>query len=371
MDLKWPILLLPVAIAAGAMLWLAFRRSQYGWQGKLPYLARSFRLTELPEYRRAIRLRNRLSVAALVLSIVAVTTLVGATLRPTRSYHPPHPGSDTPHVDIMLCIGPLFGLQFADETGLVPLLTTLRDNIATFVNQRVGMTHEFYRNFPVTADHQSVLERMDTIISTAKAYTDIKAKHSYGYSSVNTDSYERETYGSAANVVDTLATCAMGLPSVGSDNGRGKMIVFIGGTEVDGDPEAPSSGSADQVIYNKDTLGQIMKDARIQVNAIVPRKVPGPIGFVEKLIADTGGQQIQYTEVDDIEAKRTVRHLENQQEEFNRAVAAILAKPPASQLDAVQRDASRPFRWDVPDILLQIALIAAVGVAACRLGMRL
>jgi Ca-activated chloride channel homolog len=369
MEMRWPLLLVPIAVAVAALVWFAFRRSHYGWQGKLPYLARSFRITELPEYRRAIRLHNRLSIAALILSIITVATLLFAIPRPTRTYHPQN-GSNTPHVDIMLCFGPLFGLQFAYDTGLVALLTSLRGQIANFQNQRIGMTHEFYRNFPVTADHQSALERMDAILASAKAYTDAFAKHSYDHSGVNTDPFERDSYDPRANIVDTLAACAMGLPSVGKDNGRARMIIYVGNTRLDDDPES-SNGVAAPSIYSKVLLEGTMKAGHIQVNAIVPDKGIRPMGYVERLIKDTGGQQFQYTEVDDITAKATPRHLENQKGEFNRAVNAILASPPASELDAAEHEAMRPFRWDIPDLLLQFALITAVGLAACRFGMRL
>jgi hypothetical protein len=369
MDMRWPLLLVPIAVAVGALVWFAFRRSHYGWQGKLPYLARSFRITELPEYRRAIRLHNRLSVAALVLSLITVAALLFAVPRPTRTYHPQN-GSNTPHVDVMLCFGPLFGLQFADETGLVPLLTTLRSQVATFENQRIGMTHEFYRIFPVTADHQAAVERMDAIIATAKARIDAFAKHAYDQPGVHADLFERDSYNPQANVVDTLAACALGLPSVGKDNGRARMIIYVGNTRLDDDPES-AGGGATQSIYSKGLLEGTVKAGHVQVNAIVPDKGIGPMGYVERLIKDTGGQKFQYTEVDDITAKATPRHLENENGEFNRAVNAILAAPPASQLDAAQQEAMRPFRWDVPDLLLQFALVAAIGLAACRFGMRL
>jgi hypothetical protein len=369
MDMRWPLLLVPIAVAVAALVWLAFRRSHYGWQGKLPYLARSFRITELPEYRRAIRLHNRLSIVALVLSIITVAVLLLAVPRPTRTYHPQN-GSNTPHVDIMLCFGPLFALQSADETGLVPLLTTLRGQVATFENQRIGMTHDFYRIFPVTADHQAALERMDAIIATAKAHIDAFAKHDYGQPGVHEDLYERHS-DREADTIDTLAMCAMGLPSVGKDNGRGRMVIYIGPSLIADDPESAPGGTGQPSIYSKGALAETMKAAHIQVDAIVPTQTLGPMGFVEKLVKDTGGQQIQYTEVDDIETRSTPKHIENQKEEFNHAVNTILASPPDSKLDDAQREAMRPFRWDIPDLLLQLALIAAIGTAASRLGMRL
>lgn len=173
MDLKWPWLLIPMVAAIGAALWLARRRSHRGWQGELPLLARSFRLTELPEYQRAIRLHQRLSAAALVFAIVVVTALLGSTLRPTYTYHPQPADPDTPFVDIMLCFAPFFGMYSAGELGMVPLMTDLRAQVNEFGNQRIGMTTEFYRAFPVTADRRWVSERLGEIIDvTQKAVKD-------------------------------------------------------------------------------------------------------------------------------------------------------------------------------------------------------
>lgn len=373
MDLRWPILLIPIAAAIGIAVWLARRESRRGWQGELPLLARAFRLTELPEYRRALRLHQRLTAAALVLAIVAVTALLAATVRPTRVYEPRPAGSDTPYVDIMLCFGPLFSLQFADGLGLVPLMTDLREKVDGFGNQRIGMTNEYYRVFPVTADHPWVSQRMGEITDLATSYIDSE-DFTTRYQ-LDTALFERQSYSSLArpNVVDTLAMCAMGLPAAGADNGRGKMIVFIGDTRLNDDPGRGNGGSLDPRMYSKTTLEKTIKAAGIQVNAIVPDPITGPIGFVEQLISDTGGQQLLYTEVGGLTARGPVppKHVENQKAELAGAVDKIFSHPPQAALDEARRQAMQPFDWDVPDLLLQIALVAVIGVAACRLGMRL
>ena len=161
----------------------------------------------------------------------------------------------------------------------------------------------------------------------------------------------------------------MGFPAVGYDNGRGKQIVYIGDPQIDEDPG--NNRPVPQRIYSTSLLEKTVKNAGIQVNAIVPGDVHGAIGFVEKLISDTGGQQIMYTEVGGIAgvmAEATPKHLENQKEEMNSAVDKILSNPPPSALDTARQESMHPFRWDVPDILLQISLLAALGLAACRLG---
>jgi hypothetical protein len=368
MGLKWPILLLPILIGVGVAVWYARRRTHHGWQGELPYLARSFRLTELPEYRRALRLHERLSVAALVLSIVVVSTLALATLRPTRTYENKPPGSDTPHVDIMLCFGEWTDIMSADRFGLAPLMKTLREKVDAFGNQRIGMTQDFYRTFPVTGDHQWVSDRMTAIIDVVDELA--TAGNTFDTrQSLDTDVYERSS--TASNVVDTLAMCTIGLPAAGADNGRARQIIYIGRTQLPDDPGLRDARSEER-IYSKETLDEVVKAARVQVNAIVPDEVTGPMGFVEKLIGETGGQQMMYTdETTGLQSELSPAQLENQTEELAGAVDKILSNPPPSALDTAREQAVQSFQWDVPDFLLQLALIAAVGLAACRLGMRL
>jgi hypothetical protein len=219
-----------------------------------------------------------------------------------------------------------------------------------------------------------VSERLTSIVDLTDELVDAGNDFTKRYS-MNTDLFERTSYGATVrdmDPVDTLAMCAMGLPAVGSDNGRGKMIVYIGDPQIDEDPG--NNRPVPQRIYSTSLLEKTVKTAGIQVNAIVPGDVHGAIGFVEKLISDTGGQQLMYTEVGGIAgvmAESTPKHLENQKEELNSAVDKIFANPPPSALDTARQESMLPFRWDVPDILLQIGLLAALGLAACRLGMRL
>lgn len=367
--MRWPLLLVLVSIGVAVAALSAIRRSQYGWQGELPLLARSFRITQLPEYRRALRLHERLSAAALVASIIATAALIGAVVRPTWTYEPADV-DNTPHVDIMLCFAPKIDVRTSGGTGLVPLMAALRDDVNEFGNQRIGMTKSLYRSFPVTADNQWVSERFDAIIGLVD---EVLSAKDYGYLDriglFEPSPINRSQPTVQPTVLDTLAMCAMGLPAVGSDNGRGRMIVYIGNAEVPDDPGSYVSAPTGS-IFSKTALAETIKSAKIQVNAIVPDMVNQPTGFVEELVKDSGGQHIQYTELY-YDEKASQAKLDNQRDELATAVDKILAKPPASVLDNAQAETLRPFQWDVPDLLLQIALVAAIALAAFRLGMRL
>ncbi|WP_166907920.1 hypothetical protein [Mycobacterium sp. DL440] len=356
MDLKWPLLLLPIVAGIGVAVWYAMRRTRYGWQGELPYLARSYRLTTLPEYQRALRLHERLSVAALVMAIIAVFMLIGATVRPTKTYEPQLAGSDTPHVDIMLCFGPYYSITMSDGLAIDQLMTIFRDKVDGFGNQRIGMTKEFYRNFPVTSDLPWVSQRLGEIAKIAEAAS--SKDNSTARYSTDTELFDR--FSARGTINDTLAMCAMGLPAVGSDNGRGRAIVYVGDTK---------SYSDTVPTYSDAMLAGIVKDAKIQVNTIVPGTLTGEA--VDKLVKDSGGRQYLYTEVGGFNDEPTPKKIDNQQEELSSAVDKILSNPPQSTLDDERKEEQHPFQWDVPDLLLQIALIAAVALAAARLGMRL
>lgn len=363
MELKWPVVLLLAVLGIAALVVLARRRPRRP-QSELPYLARSFRLTELPEYRRAIRRYRRSAVAALALSAVLAIVLVLATARPVRTYTPHPPGGDTPFVDIMLCLGPDVSLFFGDdEKGVAALMNAMREQVDTFANQRFGLTHEFYRVIPVTADHRWVAQRLQAIADLAAAD---KAQRE----SMDLEIFERSGSGSGAqpNVVDTLAMCAMGLPSAGTENGRGRQIIYVGNTSVYSDP---GSTSPPKQIYDTDTLAKVVATAGIQVNTLVPTQLVGPKGFVEELVDSSGGQQVYYTDIDGYNTKPTPAHAKNLADEFDHALARILADPPPSALDTARQQEMRTFEWDVPDPLLRTALIAALCLAAARSGMRL
>jgi Ca-activated chloride channel homolog len=357
MDLKWPLLLLPIAAAIGVAVWYAMKHTRSGWQVELPYLARSYRLTTLPEYQRALRLHERISVAALVLAVVAVFMLIGATVRPTKTYQSQRTGSDNPHVDIMLCFGPDFTITSAASDGTVigNLMSIMREKVDGFDNQRIGLTKDFYRSFPVTSDLPWVSDRLDAIAEIAKGPS------GDGNFREKAQLFERTNILAVTNVNDTVASCAMGLPAVGSDNGRGRAIIYIGDTEY--------SRSAPP-IYSDEMLLEVIKDAGIQLNTIVPGTNPGE--FFDNVVKASGGHQYLFTRLGNGVGwdKPTPDKLANQKDELQSAVDKILSDPPPSVLDERSERRKPPFQWDVPDVLLQIALIAAVLLAATRLGMR-
>ena len=158
----------------------------------------------------------------------------------------------------------------------------------------------------------------------------------------------------------------MGLPAVGNDNGRGRMIIYFG------DPRYENVDDPDYA-YTGALVDKTIKAANIRVNAITMFRFVDPPGFVGKLAQSTGGRELQYTKVGSFlsDTKATPKQTGYQKEELAAALDQMLSNPPPSALDAARAKEPKSFQWDVPNILLQIALIAAVGLAACRLGMRL
>ena len=135
--------------------------------------------------------------------------------------------------------------------------------------------------------------------------------------------------------------CAMGLPTVGTDNGRGRMIVYVGNTEDFDDPGAIIKYTEPPArIYPPSTLEKTIKAAGIQVNAIVPDMSDrGTVGFVQQLIKDTGGQHIECTEV--AWRKPHPRQLDNLKDELSNAVDKIFAEIRRHRAGSVQQQATR------------------------------
>lgn len=360
MGLRWWFLLIPISIGIGLGVYLLYRRSRQAAENRLPLLVRSFRILELPEYQRALRLHNRIAVAALVMSIVVMCALTGAVMRPTTVRHPKIPVSSAP-VDIMVCVGGTIMARLSHYNGMPALFTALHDKAKTFKYERVGLTREFYRAFPVTSDLQFVDKRLDEIRAMAQDISDKPLvqdiiepdDHFLFRREPDPDRGQHRVY---ASLVDQLAICALGIPALGADSGRGKMILYYGDTNS-------SQSDQDSKIMPAKDLKRTIKAAGIQVNAI--NTASGGIGgLVTQLAEESGGRVFDFpmgmyvtTRPDEATQKKKVASF----------IDEIIANEPNSAPDL---SANIPVPWEVPDLALQIALVAALALALCRLGTR-
>ena len=361
MGLKWWFLLVPISIGIGFGVYVLYRRSRQAAENKLPLLVRSFRILELPEYQRALRLHNRIAVAALVMSIVVMCALIGTVLRPTTVRHPKIPVSSGP-VDIMVCVGGNVMSRLAHFNGMPALFTVLQDKAKTFKYERVGLTHEFYRAFPVTSDLQFVDKRLNEIRAMAQDISDkplvqeIIEPDDHFLFTRTPDSDRGQHDRTYPSMVDQLAMCALGIPALGADSGRGKMIIYYGNTNT-------SQSDQDSKIMPAKDLKRTIKAAGIQVNAI-NTKSGGIGGLVSQLVEESGGRAFDFP----MGMYETTRPDEaTQKKMMTSMIDEIIANEPNSAPDL---SASMPVPWELPDLALQIALVAAVLLAAFRLGMR-
>src|SRR6476620_4015107 len=128
LDLKWPGVLGLGALLAYAVYRLMSRRQARASAA----VANSSALTELPEFRRALR-RHRIRMAVLASSALLLggAALAGAA----RPLHTPIDKPQTSSRDIMLCLDISGSMAAYDAT----LVSTFRSLVSSFEGERIGL----------------------------------------------------------------------------------------------------------------------------------------------------------------------------------------------------------------------------------------
>lgn len=261
MDLRWWIvaiagcMALAVGIAA-ALLWPADdgRRT-------LRPLANTGRLTRLPEYRRAARLRTLQLVLTAVLLVTGFAAAVLAAARPTglpsaAGGHPVRPAGD-----IMVCVG-----APSADPAVAAVLQYFAEQAGTLGAERIGLTSVNRRIIPLTRDYQYAAAQFadlarprdgDRLIADV-TYTDY-----------------------ARSVEDVLAMCVTGFPGFDTPAEGPRSLVYVG----PGSLRAPDDPRPQ--LFTAARLRDLAAAGAIQVNALGS----GPdTGTVDQLVRASGGQ---------------------------------------------------------------------------------
>ncbi len=260
MDLRWWIVAIAgcVALAVGigaAVLWPmdAGRR-------QLRHLANTARLTRLPQYRRAIRLRIvRLAVAAILL-VTGFAAAVLAAARPTGLPSAVNGHSIRPAGDIMVCTG-----APSTDPAVAAALQYFAEQVTDMGAERIGLTSANRRAIPLTRDYQYA----------AAQFADLARSGGSGrlIAGVTYTDY-------ATSVEDVLAMCLTGFPDFGSPATSPRSLIYVGPATL-GAPDDPRPH-----LFTADRLRDVATAARVQVNAVVT----GPdIGTIDTLVRSTGG----------------------------------------------------------------------------------
>jgi len=314
-DLKYPAVLSLGVLLALALAFVVHRMMSRRSARAAAAVANSTALTELPEYRRALRLhRIRMAVLALSAVLLGGAALVGAA-RPLDTT------IDTPQTrsrDIMLCLD-ISGSMAAYDATLVATFKTL---VKSFEGERIGLVifnSSAATVFPLTDDYDFINDELDTATKALSGDPEL-------------DSFFAGTFnGRGTSLIgDGLATCVSSFDKV--DLQRARSVVFATDNHVAGRP-----------IIDVDEAGELAKAKGVRVYGLNPEE-DGPDDEALEMREVVTGTAGQYYAMGDQSAIKGI-------------VDAVQAQE-ATLIDA----ASRSLYSDNPTLPIALAGVGLLGV---------
>lgn len=305
MDLIWLVVAIAGCVALAICIAAVLFRPMDAERRQLRPLANVGRLTTLPEYVRAARIRSSSMVVAMVLLVIVFAATVIAASRPTGLPSAAGESGVGQPEDVMLCIdGP------ATDPAANAALRYFAGQVKTFSTQRIGLTSPNRRVVPLTRDYQYAAAQF------AGAGGEFVAPVSY------------VDYTEGAE--DLLALCLTGFPAFDEPPAQRRSLIYVG----------PDADAREPGLFTADRVRELARTAGVQVNVVLTGSDNGTLA---SLARDTGGRA--FSADADVTA-----HL-----------ADIRANPPA----AVPTDTTTPLKpTESPDVPLVVALLAALLLAA-------
>jgi hypothetical protein len=304
-DLTWWVIAIAGCVALAICIAAVLFRPMDAERRQLRPLANVGRLTALPEYVRAARIRSSSMVITMVLLVVIFAAAVVAASRPTGLPSAAGESGAGQPEDVMLCVdGP------ATDPAQSAALRYFAEQVKTFSTQRIGLTSPNRRVVPLTRDYQYAAGKF--------------AGADDGF--VAPVSYVDYTEGAE----DLLAMCLTGFPAFDKPPAQRRSVIYVG----------PDSDGRRAPLFTADKVRELARTAGVQVNVVLTGSDNGTLA---SLARDTGGRA--FSADADVTA-----HL-----------ADIRANPPA----AVPTDGTIPLKpTESPDVPLAVALLAALILAA-------
>lgn len=317
MDLRQPDLL-----PAGALLLVLFAYAAYRLlvarsRGRSVPLANTASLTQLPQYRSALRRhRARLAILATSAALLAGASLVGAA-RPVDTT------TDRPTArsrDIMLCLDVSGSMAEFDAA----LVETFRALVRGFEGERIGLVifnASAATVFPLTDDYDFIGDELDTAAEALDGGTGDEGFFAGTYNGRGT-----------SLIGDGLATCVTSFDRIETE--RARSLVLATDNHLAGRPLIPLSQAA-----------ELAKLRSVRVYGLNPEK-SGPddeAAQLRRVVRDTGGE---YFTADDPSAVG--------------AIVAAVQRQEASIIEGRAR-ALQTDRPTVPIVLAGLGLAGVVG----------
>ena len=244
LDLKYPGVLSLGTLLAVLLAYAVYRLKSRRSARAAAAVANSTALTQLPAYRRALRLhRIRMAVLALSAVLLGGAALVGAARPLYTTVEKPQTRSR----DIILCLD-ISGSMAAYDATLVATFKTLVKN---FEGERIGLVifnSSAATVFPLTDDYDFINGELDT---AARALTGDPEYDSFFAGTFN---------GRGTSLIgDGLATCVSSFDKV--DVQRARSVVFATDNHLAGRP-----------IIDIDEAGELAKAKGVRVYGLNPEE---------------------------------------------------------------------------------------------------
>lgn len=317
MDLRWWVVVIAACVALAVGIVVAVWRP-VDTDARFRPLANVERLTRLPGYVRAVRVRALTTAATLALLAVALGCAVIAGARPTGLPTAAQDVESGQPEDVMVCAG-----APAADPAMAAAMRYFAGHAAPSGTQRIGLTAPNRRVIPLTRDNQFASARFGEY-SGAQEFAPAVPYSDY-----------------AQSVEDLLALCLTGFPDFEAPGAQRRSVVYVGPGAL------RTAGEPRPALFDADRVRAMAQAAGAQVNVVLT----GPGGDeLESLARDTGGRFFPA------------------QADVAGALGEIRANPPPPTPDvAATVRAAAP---DSPDIPLTVAILAVVALSLLPMVMR-
>ena len=265
MDLKWWSVAAVGSACFVATVALAALLPMTAARRRLRPLANVARLTRLPEYAKAARLRSLSMAVTLVVLTVMFAAATWAAARPTGADQ----GFDAAHPeDIMLCVG-----QPVTDTATAELLDFFARQASTsYTSQRIGLTSVNRRVVPLTRDLQYA-----AALFGEYAHAQVPRSASFAPPVPYSDY--------AASVDDVLALCISGFPAFGERSTHRRSVIYLGPSDL------RAGGDCRDALFTDGGVRDLAERAGAQLNVVDTAPSPAS-GSLIALAGQTGGRYL-------------------------------------------------------------------------------
>lgn len=308
----WTVVIIGCVALAGCVVYALLWPSRIDRQRLRP-LANTRRLTRLPEYLRAVRLRTITACVSIALLVTAFAATVLVAARPMGLPSRAHNSEALAPEDIMVCVG-----GPVSEPAVEATLQYFAQRVTSFGTQRIGLTSANRRVVPLTRDYQYAAAQF-------AAYAQ-PVEQQDGEPFIAPVSY----VDYAPNVEDVLALCLTGFPAFDEKTPQRRSLIYVGPQSL--------PGSTGAQLFTDEQVREMASAAGVQVNVLATDAGGGPL---DELARSTGGRSY--------EAGATV----------DAQLDEIRANPPSAASSA--ENTTRAV--ETPDAGLVVALLAVIALS--------